>query len=287
MTGAGGMVGRAVVDYCRAQNDEVFAHDHNSLDIADERAVTKAFEDARPETVINCAAWTDVDGCEADAEKSFQANARGPEVLALGARRASASLVTISTDYVFDGEKMEGFYTQRDDPNPVSVYGVSKLEGERRAQAACARTVVARTGFVFGVGGKNFLSRVFEFARRGERMKAISDAYGTPTFAPHLAARLRRLAELDLPGIYHVVNSGDGASYWQFTRAALEIAGQESVVVEEVKADSLKRPAPRPRNSRLRCLLSEAIGLAPLPDWQDALREFAIQEGEGIKGEKG
>ena len=278
VTGAGGMVGRAVVDYCRAQNDLVFAHDHNSLEIADERAVGEAFAEARPETVINCAAWTDVDGCELDPEKSFQANARGPEVLALSARRAGASLVTISTDYVFDGEKIEGFYTQRDDPNPVSVYGVSKLEGERRAQAACARTVVARTGFVFGAGGRNFLSRIFELARKGETMKAISDAYGTPTYAPHLAARLRRLSELDLPGVYHVVSGGDGASYWEFTHAALEIVGRESVTVEEVKADSLKRPAPRPRNSRLRCLLSEALGLAPLPDWQDALREFAAKE---------
>jgi dTDP-4-dehydrorhamnose reductase len=132
-----------------------------------------------------------------------------------------------------------------------------------------------RTGWVFGAGGRNFLSTVIERARRGERIKAIGDAYGTPTSAVHLAARLRQLAELDLPGIYHVTNSGDGTSYEKFTLEALAIAGCENDGVESVSMDALDRPAPRPRNSRLRCVLSPALGLAPLPDWQEALREFA------------
>jgi dTDP-4-dehydrorhamnose reductase len=274
VTGAGGMLGRAVVEHCEAQGDEVFAHDHRSLDITDDASVNAVFEEERPETIINCAAWTDVDGCERDRERAFAVNARGPEVLAAGARAIGAQLITVSTDYVFDGAK-EGFYTQRDDPRPLSVYGTAKLEGERRAQAACARTVVVRSGWIFGAGGRNYLSRVLEIARSGQTLQAIHDAYGTPTFAVHLARRMRELAELDLPGIYHIVNSGEGASYEEFTRAALKAAGDATPKIESVASDSLQRPAPRPRNARLRCLLSAALKLEPLPDWRDALEEFA------------
>jgi len=137
-----------------------------------------------------------------------------------------------------------------------------------------------RTGWVFGAGGSNFLATVAERARRGESLRAISDSYGTPTYAPDLAARLRELAELDLPGVYHVVNAGEGASYEGFAREAAAAAGLRDAQVEAVPTDSLKRPAPRPRNSRLRCLLSEAVGLQPLPDWRAALREFVRNSGQ-------
>ena len=276
VAGAHGMVGRAVAAHCLAQGDEVFAHDRQSLDITNHESVRTAFERERPQTVINCAAWTDVDGCERDPERAAAVNSHAVENLALNCRRAGASFVTISTDYVFDGHR-EGFYTQRDDPNPESVYGAAKLEGERRAQAASARTVVVRTGWIFGADGRNFLSTVIERARRGERLKAITDAYGTPTSANDLAARLRELAQLDLPGIYHVVNAGSGVSFEEFTRAALLAAGLGAVEIESVRMDTLQRPAPRPRNSRLRCLLSEAVGLAALPDWESALSVFAKQ----------
>ncbi|HEX8284158.1 MAG TPA: dTDP-4-dehydrorhamnose reductase [Pyrinomonadaceae bacterium] len=275
ITGAGGMVGGVLAEHCRALGDEVFAFDREGLDITDERAAREAFGRLKPEAAINCAAWTDVDGCELDPQRAFLVNSQGVESLATASRLASASFVTISTDYVFDGLKAEGFYTQRDDPHPASAYGAAKLEGERRAQMASARTSIVRTGWVFGPGGRNFLATAVERARRGERLKAISDSYGTPTYAPDLAARLRELAELDLPGIYHVVNSGEGTSYEGFARAAAEAAGVAGAEIEPVLMDSLKRPAPRPRNSRLRCLLSEAIGLRPLRDWREALAEFA------------
>ncbi|HEX8136000.1 MAG TPA: dTDP-4-dehydrorhamnose reductase [Pyrinomonadaceae bacterium] len=278
VTGAGGMVGQAVVAHCAALGDQVAAHDHSSLDITDSRALSETFARERPETVINCAAWTDVDGCELDAERAYSVNAEGPRVLAAEARRCRASLVTISTDYVFDGEK-QGFYTQRDDPNPQSVYGAAKLEGERRAQAESARTVIVRTGWIFGVGGRNFLSRVIELAASGVHLSAIKDAYGTPTYAQDLAARLRLLAERDLPGIYHVTNSGEGTSYEEFTRAALAESGHRADI-EVISMDSLKRPAPRPRNARLRCLVSEAMGLEPLPFWLDSLKDFVTSPPE-------
>jgi dTDP-4-dehydrorhamnose reductase len=274
VTGAGGMVGQAVSQYCESSGDEVLSYDRQSLNIADGVMVEAILEKDRPDAVINCAAWTDVDGCEFDPARAHAVNATGPENLANASRRVGAVLVTISTDYVFDGKK-EGFYTQRDAPNPESVYGVSKLAGERRAQQAHARTIVVRTGFVFGPGGKNFLSTVLDRARRGEQLRAISDAYGTPTYSRHLAMRLRELAQMDLPGFFHVVNAGEGASYEEFARAALKTAEYPPVSIETVTMGSLERPAPRPKNSRLKCLLSEAIGLEPLPSWLEALRDFA------------
>jgi dTDP-4-dehydrorhamnose reductase len=283
VTGAGGMLGRAVVEHCSLRGDRVFAHDHESLDITQAESVGSVFERERPEALINCAAWTDVDGCESDRERAFAVNARGPELLAHACRDAGAHFITISTDYVFDGEK-DGFYTQRDDPRPTSVYGLAKLDGERRSQAACARTSIVRSGWIFGAHGRNYLSRIVELARAGNSLKAISDAYGTPTYAVHLAARLRELIVLDLPGVYHIVSSGEGASYEEFTRAALAAAGEDRAIIETVQMDSLHRPAPRPRNSRLRCLLSEALRLEPLPHWREALKEFvASSDGEKIR----
>jgi dTDP-4-dehydrorhamnose reductase len=274
VTGASGALGRAVVEHFRARGDELFAHDHRSLDITDEARIEACFERLRPEVVINCAAWTDVDGCESDCARAFEVNARGPARLAAISRRIQASFITISTDYVFDGTK-QGFYTQRDEPNPKSIYGASKLEGERLASAAYDHTIIVRTGWVFGPGGRNFLSTVIERGRRGETLTAIHDAYGTPTYTKHLAARLRELAELDRPGLYHVVNSGEGTSFEEFARFALEAGGCRSASVQSVSVDSLSRPAPRPRNSRLRCLISEALGLQPLPHWTEAVKDFA------------
>jgi dTDP-4-dehydrorhamnose reductase len=279
------MVGRAVIEHCRGIGDQVFGYDHAALDISDAERVKTAVHQDKPEAVINCAAWTDVDGCESNRDRAFAANASGPEHLAIASREVGATLVTISTDYVFDGKK-NGFYTQLDKPAPESVYGLSKLEGETLSQAAHARTIVVRTGFIFGPGGKNFLSTIIERARRGEKLNAIRDAYGTPTYAPDLAGRLRELAQTDfaeltkseLPALFHVVNAGEGVSYEEFARAALEISGYAAVNLESVAMNSLHRPAPRPQNSRLKCLVSPAIGLAPLPLWKDALEAFAMVE---------
>ncbi len=274
VTGASGMVGRAVVKHCSSIGDEVVANDHGTLDIGDPDLVMQTIQVDKPEAVINCAAWTDVDGCELDHGHAYAANAAGPENLAKASSVIGATLVTISTDYVFDGKKT-GFYTQHDEPHPVSVYGVSKLEGEQRAQRVYpGGTIVVRTGFVFGVGGSNFLSTIVERARRGEKLKAISDSYGTPTYARDLAVRLRELARLNHAGIFHVANAGDGVSYEEFARAALDAGGIATASLESVAMDSLHRPALRPRNSRLKCLRSVEIGLPPLPFWKDSLKDF-------------
>jgi dTDP-4-dehydrorhamnose reductase len=273
ITGAGGLVGRASVEHCVANGDRVVAYDRQSLDIADARKVEEVISRESPDAVINCAAWTDVDGCESDPIKAEQVNAIGPENLARSCRNSGAGFLTISTDYVFDGTK-EGFYTQRDDPHPLSVYARSKLEGERRPQLEYARTIVVRTGYIFGPGGRNFLSTLVDRVRRGEKLKAIRDCWGTPTYARDLAVRLRELVELDLPGVFHVVSSGDGASFDSFAREALKLVDCDPQLVEPVSMDLLTRPAPRPRNSKLRCLLSPALGLPPLPHWHEGLAHY-------------
>lgn len=273
VTGASGLVGRAMVSDVSARNEIVHGYDHASLDITDELAVNDALQTIRPDVVINCAAFTDVDRCETDHEHALAVNARGPERLALACRAVNSLLVTISTDYIFDGRK-DGFYTQEDEPNPISFYGRSKLEGERLAQKAHNRTIVIRTGYIFGPGGKNFLSNVIRRGRSGERLRAVADMFGTPTFADDLAARIYDLVRLDQPDVYHVVNGGDGASFADFAQIAAEIAGFSPELLERTSIESLRLPAQRPRNSRLRCLASPRLDLDPLPSWQDGLARF-------------
>lgn len=273
VTGAGGMVARATIKQCQAIGDEVSAFTRHELDISDKEQVTKIFAREKPDAVINCAAYTNVDGAETNQDSCYAANAVGVENLALAAKKSGSAFVTISTDYVFDGSK-DGFYTQRDTPNPESVYGKSKLEGEIRARRAYARSIIVRSGWIYGDGGTNFLSVMHELLAEGKQIKAIYDAYGTPTFAEDLARRLRELAELDMPCIFHVTNSGGGASYEEFALKVCEIKGFDKNLLEKVSNDTLKRPAPRPKNSRLDCLFSQKFGLSPLQNWEKALEEF-------------
>lgn len=275
ITGANGMVARATIDYCRRVGDEVVAATRRELDISDQQTVFGLFESEKPEAVINCAAFTDVDGAESNADACYKANSVGVENLALASKKIDAAFVTISTDYVFDGLKFD-FYTQRDTPNPQGVYAASKLDGETRARNAYARSVIVRSGWIYGAGGTNFLSVMHKLLAEGKTIKAISDSYGTPTYAKDLASRLRELAELDLPGIYHVTNSGNGTSYKDFAQKVCEIRGFDQNLLESVSVNDLKRPAPRPVSSKLACLISERFGLAPLQNWEKALSEFLM-----------
>jgi dTDP-4-dehydrorhamnose reductase len=271
ITGAKGMVARAAAEYCRSIGDDVTALTRSELDIADLAQVREAVATATPDAVINCAAYTNVDGAETNRELSRQANTVGVGNLAAACKEVNGRFVTISTDYVFDGSN-SGFYTQRDTPNPQGVYARTKYEGERAARENYARSIIVRTGWIFGAGGTNFLSVVDKLLSEGKSVTAIDDAFGTPTYAPDLARRLRELAELDLPAIYHVTNSGEGTSYFGFARKAAEAGGLDADLVQPTSMVDLKRPAPRPRSSKLACLFSERLGLSPLPHWTDALR---------------
>lgn len=273
ITGANGMLARAAVQYCQEIGDEVIALTRQELDIANREAVFDLFEREKFDAVLNCAAYTNVDGAETNEEICYQANVTGVENLALAAKKTEAAFVTVSTDYVFDGTKGD-YYTQRDTPQPQGIYAKSKLEGENRAREIYARSIIVRAGWIFGTDGTNFLSVMPKLLAEGKTIKAISDSYGTPTYAPDLAKRLRELAALDLPAIYHVSNSGEGTSFAKFAEAICNLKGYDKKLVESVSMDSLSRPAPRPRDSRLKCLFSEKFGLAPLRSWEKALAEY-------------
>ena len=273
ITGANGMVARATTAYCQSIGDEVLSVTRQELDISSREEVFNFLEREKPETVLNCAAYTDVDGAETNQELCDSANLNGVENLAVASKKIDAAFVTISTDYVFDGVK-DDFYTQRDTPNPQGVYAKSKLAGEQRARNAYARSIIVRSGWIYGRGGTNFLSIMHKLLAEGKQIKVISDSYGTPTSSVDLARRLRELAELDLPGVYHVTNSGEGTSYAGFARKVCEIENFNENLLQGVSVNDLKRPAPRPVSSRLRCLFSQKLGLFPLQDWEKALLEF-------------
>ncbi len=271
------MVARSTERYCVSVGDEVIALARAELDISDTRAVDAVLNDVRPDAVINCAAYTNVDGAEMDGDACFAANAVGVENLAFASRSINAAFVTISTDYVFDGSK-DGFYTQRDTPDPQGVYAKSKREGEVRAFAAYPRSIIVRTGWIYGNGGTNFLSVIPDLLAAGSTVRAIGDSFGTPTFAVDLAGRLRELAQADLPGIYHVTNAGSGCSYLGFAETVCEIGGFDRGLLEMTSHADLRRPAPRPVNSKLACLISQKLGFEPLREWEEALASFLYQQ---------
>lgn len=271
------MVARAVARRCAGLGDEVTALSRQELNIADRDAVKKAIADHAPDAVINCAAFTDVDGAEANPDASRLANAVGPENLAIACGDSGAAFVTISTDYVFDGANA-GYYFEDDTPNPRGVYAQTKFEGEQRVAAANPDAAIVRSGWIYGSGGTNFLSVMHRLLGEGKRIKAISDAFGTPTYADDLAARLREVAEIRYRGIVHVTNSGEGTSYLGFAEKVCEIGGFDRGLIETVSNDDLKRPAPRPKSSKLGSRRLEELGLKPLPDWADALERFIRSE---------
>ena len=263
------MVARAAAEHCRSIGDEVVALTRQEMDITDRDAVFRVCAAERPQAVLNCAAYTDVDGAEANEEASRLANTVGPRNLAEASRENGARFVTISTDYVFDGE-YDGFYTEKDEPNPRGVYAITKYEGEVATRDANADAIIVRSGWIYGEGGTNFLSVMHKLLADGKRIKAINDAYGTPTFALDLARRLRELAATDATGIFHVTNAGEGTSYLGFAQKVCELGRFDSSLIEAVSHSALKRPAPRPMSSKL----GTVHPVEPLQDWEDALAQF-------------
>ena len=282
IAGGGGLLGRHMLKQLLASGWQAHAFTHAEMDITDAAAVRDAAARVRPDLIVNCAATADVDRCEREPDWAYSINEQGARNLAEAAREAGAEIVHVSTDYVFDGAKA-GFYTQDDEPRPLSVYGQSKLAGERAASGACERCYVVRTSWLFGVGGKNFGSRVIEYARRLPRLKGVMDQTSIPTYAPDLARRIEEVVALKTYGLYHGVNSGP-ATWLEFARRALELAGIDNVEIEPVTREALNQAAPRPHNSAMRCLLSERIGLAPLRDWRESIVEFVreLQAAGGV-----
>jgi dTDP-4-dehydrorhamnose reductase len=275
IAGGGGLLGSSMFKQLAASDWQAHAFTHAELDITDADAVRRTVEQVRPDLIINCVATADVDRCEREPDWAYAVNERGARHLADAARESGAEIVHVSTDYVFDGAK-SGFYTQADEPRPLSVYAQSKLAGEQAASAACEQSYIVRTSWLFGVGGKNFGSRVIEYAHKLPRLKGVMDQTSIPTYAPDLARRIEEIVALKTYGLYHGTNTGP-ASWFEFAQLALEMAGIRDVEVEPVRRADLNQAAPRPQNSAMRCLLSEALGLAPLRHWSEALADF-VQE---------
>jgi dTDP-4-dehydrorhamnose reductase len=272
ITGAGGLLGRYMTAHLRELGWHVTALTHPQLDITDEEAVQRSLTTAQPDYVINCVATGNVDLCETEPDWAFAVNESGPRYLARACHEIGAELIHISTDYVFDGTK-EGLYTQEDEAHPLSVYGKSKLAGERAVFDELATAYVIRTSWLFGAEGKNFGSRIIEQARAGVKLKGVTDQTSIATYAKDFAARIEEIIERKTYGLYQVTNTGV-MTWYEFGKLALELAGLGDYELEPVSRLDLKQLAPRPKNSAMRCLLSEQIGLPPLRHWRDALTEF-------------
>jgi dTDP-4-dehydrorhamnose reductase len=268
ITGAGGQVGRELVEACA--DDDVLAAGHSDLDVTDRGAVLGIVTTHRPDAIIHAGAWTAVDACEHDIDRAFAVNALGTRNIGDAARRVGAHLTYLSTDYVFDGTKRSP-YTEWDRPAPLSVYGRSKLAGEQ--EAGTDSTAIVRTSWVigrFGTGG--FVRGVIAAARSGGPVRVPSDQRGCPTNARDLAVVIRRLVVERHCGIFHVTNQGD-ASRVELASAALDWAGIDTGLVEAVLTSEL-RPVPdaaRPEYSVLDNAALRLSGLPLLPDWRESL----------------
>jgi dTDP-4-dehydrorhamnose reductase len=266
ITGAGGQLGRAL--QAALANDDLTALTHAQLDIASLRDVTEAVAVNRPDILINAAAYTNVDGAETERAEAYRCNALGPRNLALATSARHTPLVHVSTDYVFDGSS-ERPYHEFDQTNPLSVYGNSKLAGEQAVTAFNPSHYIVRTAWLYSPDGKNFPKTMLSLSSSDE-VRVVSDQYGSPTYAPHLAESIVDLIETDAYGIYHLAGDG-GASWYELTLKLYQLRGI-GTRVRPVANSEFPRPAVRPRYSVLTSIQDPQI---LLPPWEDGLAEFS------------
>lgn len=269
ITGAGGQVGRELVEVFA--DHEVIAADRNLLDVTNRDEVFQVVTTARPHAVINAAAWTAVDACESDPERAFSVNALSTRFISEAARLVGAHLCHISTDYVFDGTKMTP-YTEWDEPNPRSVYGHSKLAGERELGP---EATIVRTSWVCGRYGSNMVKTILRLAGEHDKLSFVNDQIGHPTFADDLATAIRRLVIDRRAGLFHVTNQGQ-CSWYEFAQAVLTASGADPLRVSPIATADLQpaRPAPRPANSVLDNAAMRISGLPLLPHYNETLERL-------------
>jgi dTDP-4-dehydrorhamnose reductase len=269
--GAGGMLGRDVARAAEFANHEVVALSRAQVDITDPGAVAEAVMGVAPGAVLNCAAYTDVDGAEGHEAEARRVNAEGAGNVAAAAAAAGAAVVHPSTDYVFDGSKPEPYF-ESDEPRPLSAYGRSKLAGEAETVAANSRHYVVRSSWLFGTGGRNFVETMLSLAREQGRAVVVRDQVGSPTYTGHLAAGLVRLLDTSAFGLHHMAGAGE-CSWYEFALEIFEQAGVDCHVVS-CTAEEFSRPAPRPAHS---VLATEIEGTIQLPHWRDGLRSYLAE----------
>ena len=265
ITGAGGQLGQAL--QAALSRHEIVALGHDRLDITSFPEVEAAVAVHRPDLTINAAAWTNVDGAETDAAGAYRLNAVGPRNLAIATARHGLPLMHVSTDYVFDGLGGRPLH-EYDATGPQSVYGKSKLAGEAAVAAFNSRHYIVRTAWLYHTAGRNFPKTMLSLAERPE-VRVVSDQYGSPTYAPHLAEAMGRLMETGAWGVYHLAGQG-GTSWYDLTVKLYQRAGIRTAV-HPVSTGEFPRPAPRPRYSVLTTIQSPEI---LLPPWEEGLAAF-------------
>jgi len=273
VVGAAGMLGRELTELIRAtQSCRLFSLDLPDIDIANPRQVRDTFHRIRPDVTLNCAAQTDVDGCERDPKLAFRVNAHGPHLLAQAALNSRSLLVHVSTDFVFDGKKRTP-YVEDDEPNPLSVYGKSKLAGELAVQETGCDYIIARTSWLYGPYGKNFVwSFVIARARKGEPLPLVTDQTGSPSYTLDVADAIIRLVHENARGLFHVCDGG-ACSRIEFATAALAEAGLKADI-RPIGTQDLNLPAPRPAYSVLSTDKVAHVLQRPMPGWKNSLKKF-------------
>ncbi len=269
IAGGTGLLGSEVARLAIARGDEVYALSSQELDITEPDTVRKTLHEIDPEIVINCASYTAVDQAESEPERCFQINADGAKNLST-ACKPDCYFLHISTDFVFDGT-LGSAYSVESSPNPLSIYGKSKLEGERKVRQREGSTAIVRTAWLFGLGGPNFVSKILLAAHEKGSVQVVNDQRGSPTFTSDLAHCLLAFGQKKMTGLWHVTNSGE-ATWYDLTREAVRLAGIDAKVMPTT-TDFFPRPAPRPADSRLAESRLESLGLK-LPDWHDGLARY-------------
>jgi len=271
--GAGGLLGRALVRRLEAEFSDTVAATRAETDVCDRFRLEAEVERLQPTVVINCAAYTDVDGCTRDPDLAREVNAAGAENVARAAAGAGCRVIQISTDFVFDGRARHP-YVETDPPAPLSEYGRSKLDGERRVAVAAPDHLIVRTAWLYGHGGGGFVAAIRRRAAAGEPLRVVADQAGSPTFADDLADGIARLLTIDARGIVHLVNRG-ACSRLELAAAIVEDLGMTGrVPLTGITSRETGAAAERPAYSALDTALYERLtGHAPRP-WREALRWF-------------
>ncbi|WP_069385661.1 dTDP-4-dehydrorhamnose reductase [Cellulosimicrobium cellulans] len=272
ITGGGGMLGSDVAEVVGRGDAHVAAPGSAELDICDADAVDAAV--ARADVVVNCAAWTDVDGAETRERDAFAVNALGPGILARACARADVRLVHISTDYVFSGRASVP-YTVDAEPAPVSAYGRTKLAGEWAVRAADPRHVVVRTAWLYGARGSCFPRTISRLVRERGAVDVVADQVGQPTWTRDVAEVVDRLVAVSAPGgVYHATSGGQ-CSWFDFARQVAAAVGGDEEAVRPTTSEAFTRPAPRPAYSVLDHDPLLAVGVQPIPHWRARWQEAA------------
>ncbi len=272
--GATGLLGK---DLMREwQGDAITGLGSRDLDIRDAAQVSEKIQEVRPDWIVLAAAYTDVDGCESNQELALAVNRDGALNVALAAKKTSARLLFVSSDYVFDGKKRSP-YEADDARNPQSVYGRSKAEAEIGLLKTLPECCIARTSWLFGTGGKCFPDTILKLAATRPVLDVVDDQKGCPTFSVDLARAMIALCRKNASGIAHVTNSGE-CTWFQFAREILRISGSPTEV-RPTTTEKMKRPAPRPAYSVLSAASLHRYGIE-MPMWQDALQRY-LQERNG------